>query len=219
MSGLVSPSNRPIGASADDLQHRYERIAPFYDLLDLPFEYGRYRSIRPRLFQGLSGRLLDAGVGTGRNMPFYPPGSEVVGVDLSPAMLKRAEARRNLSPAAVQLVEMDLSRLAFPNASFDAAVATFVFCTLPEGLQVPSLRELGRVVRPKGTIRLLDYTRPQGRVLQMVTRLWEPWVGWAFGARFDRPTELRLSEAGLVLISSSFVVDDLIRLIEAKPAG
>lgn len=77
---------------------RYQRIAPLYDLLDLPFEYGRYRRIRPLLFHGLSGRILDAGVGTGRNMPFYPPGTSVVGIDLSRAMLARAEHRRTLSP-------------------------------------------------------------------------------------------------------------------------
>src|SRR5665811_1976690 len=61
-------------ARADELSNleRYERIARFYDLLDLPFEYGRYQKIRPLLFEGLSGRLLDAGVGTGRNFPFYP---------------------------------------------------------------------------------------------------------------------------------------------------
>jgi SAM-dependent methyltransferase len=69
-----------------DTRRIYERIAPFYDLLELPFEYGVYRSIRPLLFQGLSGRILDAGVGTGRNTPFYPAGSEVVGVDSSSAM-------------------------------------------------------------------------------------------------------------------------------------
>ena len=51
---------------------RYQRIAPVYDLLELPFEYGRYRQIRRLLFQGLSGGVLDAGVGTGRNFPFYP---------------------------------------------------------------------------------------------------------------------------------------------------
>lgn len=151
-------------------------------------------------------------------MPFYPSGSEVVGVDLSPSMLKRAEGRRALSPASVRLVEMDISRLAFPDAFFDAAIATFVFCTLPDELQVPSLRELGRVVRPQGTIRLLDYTRPRGRIPRLVTQLWEPWVGWAYGAHFDRQTEQFISEAGLVLTSAHFVVDDLIRLIEAKPA-
>src|SRR5262245_36692689 len=76
---------------------RYERIAWAYDLLDLPFEYGRYRKIRPLLFRGLSGRILEAGIGTGRNFPFYPPESEVVGIDLSPAMLARAERRRSMA--------------------------------------------------------------------------------------------------------------------------
>jgi hypothetical protein len=51
---------------------RYERIAPFYDLLDLPFERRRYHALRPILFQNLKGRLLDAGIGTGRNCAFYP---------------------------------------------------------------------------------------------------------------------------------------------------
>ena len=72
---------------------RYQRIAWAHDLLDLPFEYGRYRKIRPLLFRGLAGRILEAGIGTGRNFPFYPPGSEVVGIDLSPAMLAVSRAQ------------------------------------------------------------------------------------------------------------------------------
>ena len=80
-------------------QARYQRIAPLYDLLDFPFEQRRYRALRPLLFQGLSGRLLDAGVGTGRNFPFYPTTATVVGIDFSPAML--AQARRRLSTSPV----------------------------------------------------------------------------------------------------------------------
>src|SRR5438128_1249443 len=75
------------------LRDRYERIAPFYDLLDGPFERVRYRRLRPLLFAGLCGRILDAGVGTGRNIPYYPPGAEVMGVDISPSMLARARRR------------------------------------------------------------------------------------------------------------------------------
>ncbi len=73
---------------------RYKRVAPLYDLLDLPFEFGRYRALRRRVFEGLSGAILDAGIGTGRNLPFYPAGATVVGIDLSPAMLARAARRR-----------------------------------------------------------------------------------------------------------------------------
>ncbi|HVL70763.1 MAG TPA: class I SAM-dependent methyltransferase [Beijerinckiaceae bacterium] len=199
-----------------ETRERYERIAPFYDLLDLPFEHGRYRRIRPLLWEGLAGRLLDAGVGTGRNMPFYPRRAEVVGVDLSPAMLARAEARRRGLGIPVELRPMDVTRLEFPDASFDGAVATFLFCVLPEPLQVPALRELGRVVKPGGPIRLLEYVRPTGALRRALARLWEPWMAWAYGAGFDRRTEAHVPEAGLVIEESRFVVDDLIKLLRLR---
>jgi ubiquinone/menaquinone biosynthesis C-methylase UbiE len=195
---------------------RYQRIAWAYDLLDLPFEHRRYRKIRPQLFRGLSGRILDAGVGTGRNFPFYPPGSEVVGIDLSPAMLARAERRRPTAAAPVELRQMDVTRLDFPNRSFDAAVATFLFCTLPDELQVAGMRELGRVVKPGGIVRCLEYIRPSGRLRRAMLRLWEPWVYWAYGATFDRQTERRVPEAGLHLLESRFVHDDVIKLLGAR---
>ncbi len=196
---------------------RYQHIAPFYDLLDLPFEYGRYRRIRPLLFEGLSGTLLDAGVGTGRNFPFYPRGAEVVGIDLSPAMLARAERRRGTAAASIELHRMDVTELAFPDRTFDGAVATFLFCTLPDEVQAAGLRELGRVVKPGGLIRLLEYTRPSGAVRSAMTRLWEPWVAWAYGAGFDRRTETYVPQAGLQLVASCFVFDELIKLITARP--
>jgi ubiquinone/menaquinone biosynthesis C-methylase UbiE len=198
---------------------RYQRIAPFYDLLDLPFEYRRYRKIRPQLFAGLSGRLLDAGVGTGRNFPFYPPSAKVVGIDLSPAMLARAARRLGSAAAEVELRHMDVTRIELPDRHFDAAVATFLFCVLPDELQVPALREIGRVVKPGGIIRLLEYTRPRGAFRRAMTRLWEPWVRWAYGAGFDRRTEEHIPQAGLRLVESRFVVDDLIKLIEVRSPG
>ena len=195
---------------------RYERIAWVYDLLDLPFEYGRYRKIRPLLFRGLSGRILEAGVGTGRNFPFYTLGSEVVGIDLSPAMLSRAERRRHSAAARVELWQMDVTRLDFPDRSFDAAVAAFLFCTLPDEVQVAGMRELGRVVKPGGIIRCLEYTRPSAGHRRALTRLWGPWVYWAYGAGFDRQTEMHVPQAGLQLFESRFVADELIKLLGAR---
>jgi ubiquinone/menaquinone biosynthesis C-methylase UbiE len=198
---------------------RYQRIAPVYDLLDLPFEYGRYRRVRRLLFQGLSGRLLDAGVGTGRNFPFYPPASQVVGIDISSAMLARAEPRRKSAAAEVELRQMDASCLEIPDRTFDAAVATFLFCVLPEELQVPALKELCRVVKPGGPVRLLEYVRPQRTARRVLARLWEPWIAWAYGASFDRRTEEHIPDAGLELTEARFVVDDLVRLISARVAS
>jgi demethylmenaquinone methyltransferase/2-methoxy-6-polyprenyl-1,4-benzoquinol methylase len=95
---------------------RYQRIAWAYDLLDFPFEYGRYRKIRPQMFRSLSGRVLDAGVGMGRNFPYYPPADEVVGIDVSSAMLARAEHRRHTAATAVESRQMDVTRLDFQTA-------------------------------------------------------------------------------------------------------
>ena len=195
---------------------KYERIAPFYDLLDLPFEHGRYRAIRPLLFQGLSGRVLDVGVGTGRNIPFYPPGAEMVGIDLSPRMLARADRRRATLQARVDLRLMDVTRLDFADNVFDAAVATIVFCVLPDEQQVAALSELARVVKPGGTIRLLEYVRPRGAVRHAKTRLWESWVRWAYGAGYDRRTKEHIRAAGLKVANIRFVVADLIELIEIR---
>jgi ubiquinone/menaquinone biosynthesis C-methylase UbiE len=168
------------------------------------------------MFRALAGRLLDAGVGTGRNFPFYPPGAEVVGVDLSPAMLTLAERRRAALGAEVELRQMDVTRLDFPDDSFDAAVSTFLFCVLPEEQQTPALRELARVVKPGGALRLLEYVRPRGAGRRFIAGLWEPWMNWAYGAGFDRRTEEHVRKADLEVEESSFVVDDLIKLLSLR---
>jgi len=198
---------------------RYQRIAPFYDLLDLPFEYARYRHIRPQLFAGLSGRILDAGVGTGRNIPFYPANAYVVGIDLSPAMLARAMRRARPLGPTVEFHQMDITRVALQERSFDAAVGSFLFCVLPDNLQVPALREIKRVLKPGGVLRLLEYVRPKGRLRAAMARLWEPWMAWAYGAGFDRRIEEHVVESGLEILESRFVVEDLIKLISARRHG
>lgn len=203
----------------DPIGHKYKRIAPLYDFLDLPFEYWRYRALRPLLFQGLSGRVLEAGVGSGRNIPFHPPAADVVGIDLSAAMLARAERRRAASDAAVELRQMDVTHLEFPDGFFDAAVASFLFCVLPEDLQAPGLRELARVVKPGGPIRLMEYVRPRRPLRRIMARLWEPWIAWAYGASFDRRTEDHAAAVGLEIVSSRFVVDDLIKLVTFRATG
>ena len=129
-------------------RQRYQRIAPLYGLLDLPFEYTRYRQLRPLLFEGMSGTILDAGVGTGRNFPFYPGGANVIGIDLSAAMLARALQRLDRARAAVELREMDITDLELPDQHFDNAVATFLFCVLPDEQQTPALAEIKRVLKP-----------------------------------------------------------------------
>lgn len=198
-------------------RNKYQRLARLYDLLDLPFEYRRYHPIRRELWSGIAGRILDAGVGTGRNMAFYPAYSEVTGIDLSPAMLARAERRREQMGVEVELVEGDIMATEFPDQSFDAIVATFLFCVLEPEQQLPALRELRRICRADGEIHILEYAISADPFRRLVMRLWAPWVRWVYGAAFDRETERYVADASLDLIETRFLFGDIVKLLVLRP--
>ncbi|MCP5075470.1 MAG: class I SAM-dependent methyltransferase [Rhodobacteraceae bacterium] len=197
-------------------QKTYDRIARVYDILDLPFEHVRYGPVRRILFKGLKGDLLDAGVGTGRNFPYYPDETTVTGIDISPAMLDRAQRRREELATPVDLKEMNVTAMDFADGSFDAIVSTFLFCVLDAELQQPALEELRRVCRPGGVIRILEYAISDNPARRFIMKLWAPWVRYAYGAEFDRNTEQYLEAAGLELIDRKFLYEDIIKLLEVR---
>ncbi len=198
----------------------YKRIAPWYDVLDYLSEVSRYRAIRPVMFEGLTGRILDAGVGTGRNIDYYPAGADVTGIDLSPEMLERAKKRKELAGSKAALLQMDATATTFDDNTFDAIVSTFMFCVLDDTVQPVALAELARILKPGGEMRLLEYSlseRPRRRwVMQHV---WAPIAYKLYGARFDRETEQYVGGAGLELVETRFVYEDIIKLLRLRKPG
>ena len=206
------------GESIGRLGAIYDRIAPLYDLLDLPFEWGRYRAIRSEVFKEVTGasRLLDCGIGTGRNLPYYPGGSEVTGIDLSTGMLARARRRARKLGRDIELAHANVLDLPFADDTYCAATATFLFCVLPDELQPDALREIARVVKPGGRIVLLEYAFSENPLRRLVMRLWAPWIRFAYGAGFDRRTREHIAAAGLTIEQRRFVHSDIIVLLVAK---
>lgn len=95
-------------------QARYQRIAPLYDAMEV-FAERRYADWRPQLWSMIKGpKVLEVGVGTGKNMPYYPAGVEITAVDLTPGMLERARARAAALEANVNLQLGDVQNLDFP---------------------------------------------------------------------------------------------------------
>jgi len=197
----------------------YARIAPFYDFLDASFEHKRYMPIREEMWQGVEGKVLDAGVGTGRNIPYYPKQANgpVIGIDLCPQMLAKAKARKVEVGAEVDLFEMNVMATDYPDNHFDNVVATFLFCVLEDEDQCPALRELQRITKPDGEIRILEYAISEDPWRRFVQKLWAPWVSFAYGARFDRDTEQYLGDTCLELVERRFVYEDMIKLLILKP--
>jgi phosphatidylethanolamine/phosphatidyl-N-methylethanolamine N-methyltransferase len=199
---------------------RYSRIAPFYDLMELLPER-MYHPWREH-FWNLIGdqfesedRLLEVGVGTGKNMPFWPQGAAITAIDLTPGMIQRARKRAKRLKLTIELLESDVQELQFPGNHFAMAVATFVFCSVPD--PVLGLKELSRVVRPGGSIFLLDHVRSANESLGKVMDFFNPLVLRLMGPNINRDTVGNVERAGLVLEN----VEDLgrsgiFKLIHAK---
>ena len=195
----------------------YDRIAPLYDLIDAPYEYGWRRRLRRTMFTGLSGRILDAGAGTGANIPFYPGGAEMHGCDASPAMLARAAARARRAGRAVAYRPADLRALPYPDGHFDAVVSTFVFTVLDDAVQLPALREIGRVCRSGGEIRLLDYRMSQRPLLGAAMRVAAAWSGILFDCWYRPTTDRHIAAAGLEIVEERFLLADAVKRQVLRP--
>ena len=115
---------------------------------------GRYRRDR---FGDVSGRVLDVACGTGTNFRYLPDGVTLVGVDISPEMLAKAEDRLAGLDTDGTLHRMDAQDLAFADDSFDAVISALSTCTFPD--PVVALTEMERVCTPSGTVRLAEHGR------------------------------------------------------------
>jgi phosphatidylethanolamine/phosphatidyl-N-methylethanolamine N-methyltransferase len=149
-------SRRLAEIDATDVRSAYRRWAPVYDRTFGKFVEAAVRTVTERA-NGFSGRLLEAGVGTGLALPHYGPALQVTGIDLSPHMLERA--RHRVSKAGQDnieaLIEMDATALDFPDGSFDVVVAMFVMTVVPEPKKV--MREIERVTKPGGTVLICNH--------------------------------------------------------------
>jgi ubiquinone/menaquinone biosynthesis C-methylase UbiE len=195
----------------------YDRLAPLYDLLDAFAEWAWKGPQRREVFRRVPpGRLLDVGVGTGANMPFYPAGAEATGIDASSGMLQQARRRAQALGRPMTLERMDIVGLGFPDASFDTVVTTYVLLCLPEDLLPRGLSELGRVCRPGGRVVILDYHRTDVSGTRVWMRLLTPWMKWMFAGRYDLDLERHVEGAGLRIVERCTFGADAVALIVAE---
>lgn len=175
----------------------YERNAPFYDAMELLFERARIADLRPKLLAGLGGEVLELGVGTGKSLPHYPrsPGLRLTAVDTAEGMLRVARRKTMRLPFPVDLRWADAQALPFDDASFDAVVASFVFCSVADPSR--GLREVRRVLKPGGELRLLEHQRPSLAWLAPLFDLVNPLVVRVMGANINRSTQANVALAGL----------------------
>jgi AhpD family alkylhydroperoxidase len=157
------------------------------------------RHARARIVGGARGDTLEIGIGTGSNLGVYQASAVVHGIDLSGPALSLAARRASRVARRVTLVEGDAAALPYADASFDTVVATFVLCSVGDVGQ--SLHEARRVLRPGGTIRLLEHARARHRAIGALQERSAPaWFRVSGGCRLDHDVLQAVRDAGLVVI-------------------
>ena len=162
------------------VERAYELYAPVYDFIfDWIFSPGRDAAIRQLDLQR-SDSVLEVGIGTGLNLPLYPPTCKLTGIDLSQEMLDKAVERvETLAMPNVTLKVMDATSMDFGDDEFDKALATYTISAVPDPVAV--LREMRRVVKPGGVLVILNHFRSERRVMGWLEDLVAPVctrLGW-----------------------------------------
>lgn len=145
----------------------WDKRARLYDLLegsDL-----RRGPAKRALFQEMVGRVLFVAAGTGLDIKHFPPAREIVAIDISEEMLRRAAPRRQSYPGKLSFVQSDALSLCFPDASFDTVVTSCTMCSVPDAKQ--ALLELYRVLRPGGRLLMFEHMRSRNPILGLALDL------------------------------------------------
>ncbi len=146
-----------IPTTTEEVRRAYNENASLYALFEPMAEYLGLRRIRRRLLRQATGDVLEVAVGTGANLPYYPDGCRITAVDISEAMLKRAQRRAGKLHLQVGFHRMNAEAHDFPNGHFDTVVSTMTLCTFIDPIE--ALREMSRVCKPEGKILLMEHGR------------------------------------------------------------
>lgn len=163
--------SRMTGTEDERVTRFWERYAPRYDRGMRLYDRFLFTGGRSWACSQVAGDVLEVAVGTGLNLPYYPPGTRLTGIDASPAMLAIARRRAAELGIQAQLREADAQALPFPDASFDAVVCTLSLCCIPA--DEAAISEMHRVLRPGGRLVLLDHVASSNPVVHAGQRLLE----------------------------------------------
>jgi ubiquinone/menaquinone biosynthesis C-methylase UbiE len=174
----------------------------FYDDCVLPYIINAAMSTkaikheRRQCLAPLSGAVLEIGIGSGLNLPFYPATvTKVVGVDPSMTSARLARRRVEAAPFPVEFIGLSAEKLPVEDGSVETIVSTFTLCTIPD--VAGALREMRRVLRPGGHLHFVEHGQAKdSRIARRQARLNRIQRALFGGCNLNRPIAGLLEEAG-----------------------
>jgi ubiquinone/menaquinone biosynthesis C-methylase UbiE len=196
----------------EKIRRRYDRVSAIYDVLESPMELMALKKWRLEVMKGLTGKVLEVGVGTGKNIEYYPEGLDITAIDFSEKMLAKAKDKAARLGKKVDLRHMDVQNLEFPDQTFDTIFTTCVFCSVPDPIM--GLKEMGRVCKKNGKIIMIEHVRSERAVVGLVMDIFNPLVVNLYGANINRRTVENVYKAGFTKVEVSNLSRDIVKKIQ-----
>ena len=197
-------------------QNKWDKAASSFDLMSGNGEMKRWLPFKTQLFSHMQpGKILFASLGTGLDIPAFPPGMSITAIDISPEMLKRARPRTDAYPGEIKAELVDIHEMPYPEGHFDQVFTSCTFCSVPE--PVVALRSLNRVLKPGGRLYMFEHTgsryfpfKYMMDVMTIITR--------KIGPELNRATVDNVKAAGFEVTEVNNLFLDVVKTITAlKP--
>jgi len=195
----------------------WDKTAPSYDRQIVFVEKVWFGGGREWVCSRATGDVLEVAVGTGRNLPFYPRGVRITGIDLSPEMLAFARRRAAELGIDADLREGDAETLPFEDDRFDTVVCALSLCSIPNSAQ--AIAEMARVLKPGGRLLLLDHIGSTWPPIYAAQWLLERLTIRSVGEHFTRRQLPLVRAAGLEVVETERLKAGSIELILALKKG
>ena len=202
--------------TTEKIRKRYNRTARFYNIMEAMMNKSGMNRWRQAVWNEAKGKVLEVGVGTGKNMEYYTENIEITAIDFSEKMLEKARSRSETLSKKVDLRLMDVQALQFPDEFFDTVITTCVFCSVPDPIK--GLMEIRRVCKKDGKIIMLEHVRSKKILIGKLMDIINPVVVRMVGANINRNTVENLKRVGLNVEVENDLMIDIVKHLQCKPA-
>ena len=193
-------------------REKWDRAAGSYDLMNGYGQEIRWAPFKRRLFERMRGRIIFAAIGTGQDIQFFPPHRDITAIDISPGMLERAGPRAAAYAGKLELRQIDVHELDYPDGAFDQVFTACTFCSVPR--PVEGLRMLRRVLKPGGELFMFEHTGSRYFPFSLMLNLMTP-VSRRYGPEMNRDTVANVVRAGFEIQAVEPVYLDVVKMIRA----